>query len=891
MSELRRITERYRLDKLVMAGSGGSVFRGTDIQSGATVAVKLINSENGESEEQRKQFLQTAGTLQSLHHPGVPRVLDFGFTTAGSAFLVTEYLDGSGFLEFSGSATGRVLSLLLLLVDGLDILARQGISVGNLAAENLLVVPGANGEEVKILGLGSTTLAVVSAADPATHRTDLRAFALLACQMLRLEAEPPVDLPLAVVGEVEDVTTLRLLLDSALRGDPAGLYPSFQEVRKALRLVLFGQTGRKVASPWTETVSIRLREDAGGTRAGTAVSRIEEVLSPAAGGLPTATTVTASARWQSNPVEPVAPVAPVAPVVEVEDRDRTGGAQPVTFPERGTARFQISRPEVPVAVPSAPPAPEVPTLSAPPTPPTPDTVLMPVSREVPAAPVQSPGEMPTAETPLSIHRADLPPAASAPPAAQKAEAARGVPPEPAAEPAPAAAPLLPALPVAAPVPVAQSKGQTSLSRPRRPRQLLWWAGVPATAILLAVVVVWLVRRSPPPPPPPPPVATPAPRPPVVVQPPPAPLAVHPQIALAETFFGAGDLKGVQTALDAITPEEQEALRPDELERYQRLVDALAPLRREEISVSLARALEKGDLRSLGALVRSAAAAGEADPSPTAQQNLARARRVLEIDGRLTRAEKTGNALEVIRQASALLVELPRAARPREQRERAANGLETQAETEMDAGQFDAALGRLEELRQVWPDRAGLSERIGRVAEERREDQGLATLLDAVAQAERGNKPLEGLQLLAGAKPNRRFANRFQEARQRLEAQFAQLDRRAPEVAVRGSSELQYEKGKIAAIPLRIADDFGVKSTEGWARAEGGQFVKLTVRRLSGSDYVLEVPVDVHQNKPVELYVTASDQSGHTGQLGSADRPLKVKRKGWLKSILGGKDEG
>ena len=110
------------------------------------------------------------------------------------------------------------------------------------------------------------------------------------------------------------------------------------------------------------------------------------------------------------------------------------------------------------------------------------------------------------------------------------------------------------------------------------------------------------------------------------------------------------------------------------------------------------------------------------------------------------------------------------------------------------------------------------------------------------------------------------------------------------IAPRGVTP-EYEKGKTASIPLKITDDFGVKSVEGWARPEKGQYVKVTVRHLSGSDYVMDVPPDVHHDETIEYYATATDASGHVGLLASADHPNKVKRKGWLKKILGGKEGG
>ena len=74
--------------------------------------------------------------------------------------------------------------------------------------------------------------------------------------------------------------------------------------------------------------------------------------------------------------------------------------------------------------------------------------------------------------------------------------------------------------------------------------------------------------------------------------------------------------------------------------------------------------------------------------------------------------------------------------------------------------------------------------------------------------------------------------------------------------------------------------------EGWARPEKGQYVKVAVRHLNGSDYVLDVPPDVHHDEPIEYYATATDASGHVGQLASADHPRQLKRKSWFKTILG-----
>lgn len=264
----------------------------------------------------------------------------------------------------------------------------------------------------------------------------------------------------------------------------------------------------------------------------------------------------------------------------------------------------------------------------------------------------------------------------------------------------------------------------------------------------------------------------------------------------------------------------------------------------------------------------------AAPAPTPPARVARNSRPSVI-----RIARTTHAVRITRAM--------RATRAVPQRERTARSLEARADAEIAAGRFEEALDRLEKLRRTWPDRAGLVARIDRVAAERKTDQDLEDLLRTVAWYETLNQPLEGLQRLSGARPNPRYTRRFQETRQRLENQFVQLDQRPPGLDLGVDGIPLYEKGKAGTVHLRIADDFGVKTTEAWARSEGGPFVRVGIHHLFGSGYSLDVPPEVHRNQTVvEFYVTASDLSGHSGQLGSPEHPLKMMRKSWLERLLG-----
>ena len=188
---------------------------------------------------------------------------------------------------------------------------------------------------------------------------------------------------------------------------------------------------------------------------------------------------------------------------------------------------------------------------------------------------------------------------------------------------------------------------------------------------------------------------------------------------------------------------------------------------------------------------------------------------------------------------------------------------------------------------LWPDRAGLWP--GSIASP---PSGRRIRISRICSGpspgtETLNQPLEALRLLGGGRPNPRYARRFEETRQRLETQFVQLDSRPPGLLLGIDGIPLYEKGKAGTVHLRIADDFGVKATEAWARSEGGPYVRVAIHHLFGSGYSLDVPPEVHRNQAeVEFYVVASDLSGHSGQLGSPERPLKMMRKSWLERLLG-----
>lgn len=93
------ITRRFNLIGRVGQGSMSKVWKATDLQSGRTVAVKVLDKEKTAKYEARfrGQHKPTEGEVAlSLHHPNIVKTFEFGWTLEDEMFLVMEFVEGVG---------------------------------------------------------------------------------------------------------------------------------------------------------------------------------------------------------------------------------------------------------------------------------------------------------------------------------------------------------------------------------------------------------------------------------------------------------------------------------------------------------------------------------------------------------------------------------------------------------------------------------------------------------------------------------------------------------------------------------------------------------------------------------------------------------------------------
>jgi eukaryotic-like serine/threonine-protein kinase len=87
------IAGRYVLDEIIGSGGMGVVFGGRDRRTGAKIAVKRLHERFVDDPQRRLWMAHEVRAMARLNHPGVVRVLDFGFEQ-GSPYVVMERIEG-----------------------------------------------------------------------------------------------------------------------------------------------------------------------------------------------------------------------------------------------------------------------------------------------------------------------------------------------------------------------------------------------------------------------------------------------------------------------------------------------------------------------------------------------------------------------------------------------------------------------------------------------------------------------------------------------------------------------------------------------------------------------------------------------------------------------------
>ncbi len=140
----KAIAGRYRLGPRIGQGGMGTVFRGTDLTSGRTVAIKQMRMDAVRGDALcAERFRREGEALERLNHPNIIRVLDV-VREADTDYLVMEFIAGGSLEDLLESSReplpiARVLSLALDLCDALTRTHRLEIIHRDLKPSNVLI--------------------------------------------------------------------------------------------------------------------------------------------------------------------------------------------------------------------------------------------------------------------------------------------------------------------------------------------------------------------------------------------------------------------------------------------------------------------------------------------------------------------------------------------------------------------------------------------------------------------------------------------------------------------------------------------------------------------------------------------------------------------------------
>jgi serine/threonine-protein kinase len=143
--------DQYRLTDLLARSGMASIFKGTDTESGATVALKIPHVQYESDVVFSERFRREEISGQKLEHPSIVRILKPAKKTR--VYLAMEFVEGKSLRTMLGTPlpAAEAIAIASQLCDALEYLHQQGVVHRDIKPENVLVT--ADGR-VKILDFG-----------------------------------------------------------------------------------------------------------------------------------------------------------------------------------------------------------------------------------------------------------------------------------------------------------------------------------------------------------------------------------------------------------------------------------------------------------------------------------------------------------------------------------------------------------------------------------------------------------------------------------------------------------------------------------------------------------------------------------------------------------------
>ena len=150
---------RYRIEERIGVGGMGTVYRGTHVELGQKVAVKVLHQRHVANPDLVERFRIEARTYARVDHPNVVKLLHADTLADGTTYMVMEYCPGTSLaqhLRAEGRMTPRLTGdVAMQIAQGLGATHAAGIVHRDLKPENIVLTQTRRGRyHVKLLDFG-----------------------------------------------------------------------------------------------------------------------------------------------------------------------------------------------------------------------------------------------------------------------------------------------------------------------------------------------------------------------------------------------------------------------------------------------------------------------------------------------------------------------------------------------------------------------------------------------------------------------------------------------------------------------------------------------------------------------------------------------------------------
>lgn len=156
-----RLIDHYLVHERLGAGSQSQVFRAEDVETGETVALKVLVSAGVDDTEPRARMARERRTLKTLSHPNIVRVVDEGPHTGGGHYIAMEYLEGetlTSLVRRDGPfSPDEVVTIGIALAEAVQVVHAAGLVHRDIKGSNAILTAGTGPlrERIRLIDFGT----------------------------------------------------------------------------------------------------------------------------------------------------------------------------------------------------------------------------------------------------------------------------------------------------------------------------------------------------------------------------------------------------------------------------------------------------------------------------------------------------------------------------------------------------------------------------------------------------------------------------------------------------------------------------------------------------------------------------------------------------------------